>query len=161
MSTSVRIDRPEFARLTPGVSEALSALGKAIAGSGLPADLLELVKLRASQLNGCAFCLQFHLNVARSLHVPTEKLDLLAAWAEAPVYSERERLALAWTEALTLAAEGGASDALYAQLLAEFGPAPLGFLTAAIANINAWNRIAMGLRFAPPIPRPSEPSPKS
>ena len=151
MSTSVRIDRPEFAQLTPGVSEALLALGKAINASGLAPDLLELIKLRASQLNGCAFCLQFHLNMARKLDLATEKLDLLAAWVEAPVYSERERLALAWTEALTLASEGGASDALYDQLLAEFGATHLSFLTAAIANINAWNRIAMGLRFAPPI----------
>ncbi|MDN3919736.1 carboxymuconolactone decarboxylase family protein [Roseateles violae] len=145
-----RIDRPEFAQLTPGVSEALQALGRAIAGSGLAKDLLELIKLRASQLNGCAYCLQFHLNVARGLSVPAAKLDLLAAWREAPVYSPRERLALAWTEALTGAQ--GADDALYAQLLAEFGPAELAFLTAAIANINAWNRIAMGLRFAPPLP---------
>lgn len=147
-----RIDRPEFAQLTPGVSEALLALGKAINASGLPKDLLELIKLRASQLNGCAFCLQFHLNMARDLQVPAPKLDLLAAWREAPVYSERERLALAWTEALTLATEGAADDALYQATLQEFGPAQLGFLTAAIANINAWNRIAMALRFAPPVP---------
>ena len=153
--TAPRIDRPEFAQLTPGVSEALLALGKAIAASGLPAELLELVKLRASQLNGCAFCLQFHLNAARRLEVPVPKLDLLAAWREAPVYTPRERIALEWTEALTLTAEraaGGADDALYARALAEFGAAPLSFLTAAIATINAWNRIAMALRFTPPLP---------
>jgi AhpD family alkylhydroperoxidase len=146
-----RIDRPEFAQLTPGVSEALMALGKAVNASGLPKDLQELIKIRASQLNGCAFCLQFHLNVARDLQVPAAKLDLLATWREAPVYSERERLALAWTEALTLSPQGGADDALYEQALAEFGAAPLSFLTAAIAGINAWNRIAMGLRFTPPL----------
>lgn len=147
-----RIDRPEFARLTPGVSEAMLALGKAINAAGLEKDLLELIKLRASQLNGCTFCLQFHLNVARDLSMPATKLDLLAAWREAPVYSARERVALAWTEALTLATEGGASDALYAEVLAEFGPVHLSFLTAAIANINAWNPIAAALRFAPPVP---------
>jgi AhpD family alkylhydroperoxidase len=152
MSTSVRIDRADFAQLTPGVSEAMQDLGKAIAASGLAPDLLELIKLRASQINGCAFCLQFHLNVARKLELPRSKLDLLAAWTEAPVYTERERLALAWTEALTRAADGVASDQLYEQVLAEFGAAQLSFLTAAIANINAWNRIAMGLRFAPPLP---------
>jgi len=150
-----RIDRPEFAQLTPGVSEALLALGKAINASGLAPDLLELAKLRASQINGCAFCLQFHLNVARGLKVPSAKLDLLAAWSEAPVYSARERLALAWTEALTLPASAGPNDALYAQLLDEFGSTHLSYLTAAIANINAWNRIAMGLRFAPPISAPA------
>jgi AhpD family alkylhydroperoxidase len=151
--TAPRIDRPEFAALTPGVSEALLALGKAIKTSGLPEDLIELIKLRASQLNGCAFCLQFHLNVARQLGVDAPRLDLLATWREAPVYSERERLALEWTEALTLAPQGGADDALYARALAEFGAAGLSFLTAAVANINAWNRIAMALRFAPPLPK--------
>ncbi|MGN6830826.1 carboxymuconolactone decarboxylase family protein [Paucibacter sp. M5-1] len=149
--TAARIDRPEFAALTPGVSEALIALGKAVNASGLPKDLQELIKIRASQLNGCAFCLQFHLNVARDLQVPAAKLDLLATWREAPVYSERERLALAWTEALTLAPQGGADDALYERALAEFGAATLSFLTAAVAGINAWNRIAMALRFAPPL----------
>ena len=149
--TAARIDRPEFAALTPGVSEALIALGKAINASGLPKDLQELIKIRASQLNGCAFCLQFHLNVARDLQMPAAKLDLLATWREAPVYSERERLALAWTEALTLSPQGGADDALYERALAEFGAATLSFLTAAVAGINAWNRIAMALRFSPPL----------
>ncbi|MCX2863783.1 carboxymuconolactone decarboxylase family protein [Paucibacter sp. PLA-PC-4] len=149
--TAARIDRPEFAALTPGVSEALIALGQAVNASGLPKDLQELIKIRASQLNGCAFCLQFHLNVARDLQVPAAKLDLLATWREAPVYSERERIALAWTEALTLAPHGGANDALYERALAEFGAATLSFLTAAVAGINAWNRIAMALRFAPPL----------
>lgn len=149
--TAARIDRPEFAALTPGVSEALIALGQAVNASGLPKDLQELIKIRASQLNGCAFCLQFHLNAARDLQVPAAKLDLLATWREAPVYSERERIALAWSEALTLAPHGGANDALYERALAEFGAAPLSFLTAAVAGINAWNRIAMALRFAPPL----------
>lgn len=153
--TAARIDRPEFAALTPGVSEALIALGKAVNASGLPKDLQELIKIRASQLNGCAFCLQFHLNVARDLQVPAAKLDLLATWREAPVYSERERLALDWTEALTLAPQGGADDALYERALAEFGAATLSFLTAAVAGINAWNRIAMALRFAPPLRAPA------
>ena len=148
---SPRIDRPEFALLTPGVSEALQALGKAVAASTLPTELLELIKVRASQINGCAFCLQFHLIAARRLNVPAEKLDLVAVWHEAPVFSDRERQALAWTEALTRATEGGAGDKLYARVLAEFGPTELSYLTAAIANINAWNRIAAGLRFAPPL----------
>ncbi len=152
MSTSPRIDRPEFARLTPGVSEALLDLGKAVNASPLAHELLELIKLRASQINGCAYCVQFHIGVARRLNVPTEKLDLLAVWQEAPVYTSRERLALAWTEALTRAIEGGASDALYQQVLDEFGPVELSFLTAGIANINAWNRIGAGLRFTPPLP---------
>lgn len=151
--TAPRIDRPEFAALTPGVSEALLALAKALKASGLADELLELIKLRASQLNGCAFCLQFHLNVARQLGMDSPRLDLLVTWREAPAYSERERIALEWTEALTLATQGCADDALYARALAEFGPAGLSYLTAAVANINAWNRIAMALRFNPPIPK--------
>lgn len=147
-----RIDRPDFAALTPGVSEALLALGKAINESGLDKGLLELVKLRASQINGCAFCLQFHLNLARQLGVSQAQIDLLAVWREAPVFQARERIALAWTEALTTPSQG-IPDALYDQTLAEFGAAHLGFLTAAIANINAWNRIAGALRFTPPLPR--------
>ncbi|MDT9001384.1 carboxymuconolactone decarboxylase family protein [Paucibacter sp. APW11] len=149
--SQTRIDRPEFAALTPGVSEALLALGKAINDSGLEKDLLELIKLRASQLNGCAFCLQFHLNVARQLKMPQSKLDLLPVWREAPVFSPREQAALAWTEALCTPA-AGIEDPLYETALAEFGKAQLSYLTAAIANINAWNRIAGALRFLPPLP---------
>lgn len=151
--TSVRIDYADFAKLAPGVMEGLGAIGKAVGGSGLGKDLIELIKLRASQLNGCAFCLQYHLNLARSLHVPTDKLDQLAAWHEAPVFSPRERLALAYAEQLTLSAQGAISDELFAQVLAEFGPADLSFLTASVAHINAWNRIGKALRFAPPAPR--------
>lgn len=154
--TAVRIDYAEFAKLAPGVTEGLGAIGKAVAGSGLGKDLIELIKLRASQLNGCAFCLQFHLNLARSLHVPAEKLDLLATWAEAPVYSSRERIALAFAERLTLSAQGDVDDALFAQALAEFGPADLSYLTASVAHINAWNRIGKVLRFAPPIKAQSQ-----
>lgn len=148
--TAVRIDYAEFAKLAPGVTEGLGAIGKAVAGSTLGKDLIELIKLRASQLNGCAFCLQFHLNLARSLHLPAEKLDLLATWAEAPVYSPRERIALAFAERLTLSAQGDVDDALFAQALAEFGPADLSLLTASVAHINAWNRIGKVLRFTPP-----------
>ncbi|MDC8783600.1 carboxymuconolactone decarboxylase family protein [Roseateles koreensis] len=149
--TAPRISYADFAKLAPGVPEGLAAIGKAVGTSGLGKDLLELIKLRASQLNGCAFCLQFHLNLARSLQVPAEKLDLLATWHDAPVYSDRERVALAYAEQLTLSARGDISDALYQQTLAEFGPGDLSFLTASIAHINAWNRIGKALRFAPPI----------
>ncbi|ALT77964.1 carboxymuconolactone decarboxylase family protein [Paucibacter sp. KCTC 42545] len=151
--TSVRIDYADFAKLAPGVMEGLGAIGKAVGGSGLGKDLIELIKLRASQLNGCAFCLQYHLNLARSLHVPADKLDQLAAWHEAPVFSPRERLALAYAEQLTLSAQGAISDELFAQVLAEFGPADLSVLTASVAHINAWNRIGKALRFTPPAPR--------
>lgn len=157
--TSVRIDYADFARLAPGVMEGLGAIGKAVGSSGLGKDLIELVKLRASQLNGCAFCLQYHLNLARSLHVPIDKLDLLPTWHEAPVFSPRERLALAYAEQLSLAAQGSVSDELFAQLLAEFGAGDLSFLTASIAHINAWNRIGKALRFAPPAPRPAHQQP--
>lgn len=148
-----RIDYPEFNGIAPAAGAALRALGQAVDDSGLEKALTELVKLRASQLNGCAFCLQLHLNVARKLGLDARKLDLAAVWRDAGVFSARERAALAWTEALTrLDGPEGAPDGVWSQVQASFSAAEAVNLTAAIANINAWNRIAVGLRFAPPAP---------
>lgn len=147
-----RIDRGEYERIAPAVVAALRAIGKAVDESGLEKPLTELVKVRASQINGCAFCIQLHLNLARQLGVEAAKLDQLAAWREAAVYSERERAALAWTEALTRMAARSVHDSVYVQLQAQFTQPEIAFLTATIATINAWNRIAGGLHFAPPLP---------
>ncbi len=106
--------------------------------------------MRASQLNGCAFCLQLHLNFARKLGVAAAKLDLVAAWREAGVFDERESAALAWTETLTRLGAESASDAEYAALRAQFSEDEALFLTVAIGVINQWNRIGVALRFAPP-----------
>ncbi len=145
-----RISRDEHDRLAPAVVAALRALGRAVDESGLEKPLSELVKVRASQINGCGFCIGFHLNAARKLDVAPAKLDLLPAWREAGVYSARERAALAWTEALTRMDRHSVSDATWAQVQAQFTQSEIAFLTAAVAAINAWNRIAGALRFEPP-----------
>ncbi|MEM5447264.1 carboxymuconolactone decarboxylase family protein [Paraburkholderia sp. BR14263] len=151
-STSTRIAYETFARDAAPVAAALSAMSKAVDASGLEKPLTELLKIRASQINGCAFCIQYHLNIAREKAVPRVKLDLVAAWHEAPEYfSERERAALAYTEALTAKLHDGVSDVLYEDVARQFPGEQMAFLTAAVANINAWNRIAVALRFAPPV----------
>ena len=150
-----RISWNDFDRAAPAVTVALRALGQAVDDSGLDKSLTELIKLRASQINGCAYCIQYHLNLARRVGVVPAKLDLVAAWREAGIYGARERAALAWAEALTRMAERHICDAVYTELQAQFSETEIAFLTSAIGAINAWNRIAGALQFAPPVP--SEP----
>lgn len=139
----------EFSRAAAPVRDALLALSRAVDASGLDNSLTELVKLRASQINGCAFCVQLHLNMARKLKIPAEKLDLVAVWREAGIFSERENAALAWTEAMTRLTE--TREAAEGELAKHFSPSEAMFLTVAIATINQWNRIAIALKFPPPI----------
>ncbi len=149
-----RIEGDRFRKDAAQVYAALLAMGDAVKASGLDVALTELVKVRASQVNGCAFCLGYHLDLARRAEVPAQKLDLLATWHEAVgVYSARERVALAWTEALCTMPSQPVDDALWTALVEQFGESEAMFLTAAIANINAWNRIAGALQFTPPRPR--------
>lgn len=152
-SRQSRIDKSRYDRTVPAVTAALRALGKAVDDSGLDKALTELIKLRASQINGCAYCVQYHLNVARQLEVSPAKLDLVAAWRDAGVFSAREQAALAWTEAVTLMAGNEVPDAVYAQLQGQFSESEIAFLSAAVAAINAWNRIAGALHFAPSVVR--------
>jgi AhpD family alkylhydroperoxidase len=140
--------RIEFAKASPEAYQAMLTLSKYTNECGLEHSLLELVKTRASQINGCAFCLQMHTRDARKLGETEERLHLLSAWREAPIYTPRECAALAWTEALTLLTDGHAPDEVYAQVRAQFSEAETAKLTLAIAVINSWNRIAVGLRFA-------------
>ncbi|WP_426537993.1 carboxymuconolactone decarboxylase family protein [Bradyrhizobium sp. McL0615] len=112
-------------------------------------QLLELIKLRASQINGCAFCVQYHILKGEKLGVPTDKLNLVVVWREAPQFSQRERAALAWTEALTLLADG-VSDEVYAQASSKFSEKELAYLTSAVASINVWNRFGAAFRWTPP-----------
>lgn len=147
-----RIDWNDFARTAPAVAVVLRDLGQAVDDAGLDKSLTELIKLRTSQINGCAYCIQYHLNVARRLGVAPAKFDLVAAWRDAGIYSARECAALAWTEALTLMAGRHIADAVYTELQAQFSETEIAFLTTAIGAINAWNRIAGALRFAPPVP---------
>jgi AhpD family alkylhydroperoxidase len=141
-----------FAKHAAKENAGLAAMGEAASASTLEHELRELVKIRASQLNGCAFCLNMHMTDARKINMPEEKITLLPAWREAPVYSERERAALAMTESITLIANHhGVEDDVYEDATRVFNEAEVAQLIAAIANINAWNRIAITYRFAPQI----------
>lgn len=141
------IDYVFFQRTAPEAHAALMALGKAVDEAGLEKTLTELVKLRVSQINACAFCVAFHLNIARRIGVESPKLDLVSVWRDSAVFSARERAALCWAEALTSMAAQGAPPH---EPSTEFSPREVLMLTIAIAHINAWNRIAGGLHFAPP-----------
>lgn len=144
-----RKEYSDFERLAPDVFAAVRALGQFAAKAGLDKQLLELVKIRASQINGCAFCMQYHILQSESLGVPVDKLNLVVVWREAPQFSARERAALAWTEALTTM-PNGVSDEVYAQVTAEFSEQELTYLTSAIASINVWNRFGAAYRWTPP-----------
>ena len=153
MATDVRIEFAEFEQIAPEARAALTALSKAVGDSGFDKALTELIKIRASQINGCTFCVQFHLSLARKFGVPQTKLDLVAVWRDAGIFNAREMAALAWTEALTRVTPSGVADEDFSAVHKEFGESELVFLTAAVASINAWNRIAMAFRFSPPIPQ--------
>lgn len=155
MSTEARLEWEDFRRIAPEANAALLALGKAAEDAGLGKELLELIKLRVSQINGCAFCVQLHLNAARKAGVAAEKLDLVAVWRDAGVFSGREQAALAWAEGLTEVSRHGAPDAAYAALREAFDESEAVFLTVAIGTINMWNRIAVGFRFSPQVARGS------
>jgi AhpD family alkylhydroperoxidase len=145
------ISQKRFYEIAPAATNALLALGKAVDDSGLDKSLTELLKLRVSQLNGCAFCTHMHLTVARKLGVDAVKLDLVAVWPEVDLFTPREKAALGWAEAVTHLPPTTATDAAYAAMRREFSESEAVFLTAAIANINAWNRIAAPLHYAPMI----------
>lgn len=126
----------------------LGELGKHVK-EGLEPGLVPLVELRASQINGCAFCLDMHATQAREAGVSQQKLDCLAAWREVETFTPRERAALAWTEAVTLVADSHVPDEVYAEARAAFDEKELVALTFAIAVINAWNRMAVSMRSGP------------
>jgi AhpD family alkylhydroperoxidase len=139
----------DFQKLAPDAFEVTLALGGFAAKAGIDKGLLELIKLRASQINGCAFCVQHHILLAERLGVPADKLNLVVVWREVAHFSARERAALAWTEALSLLT-GGVSDEVYEQARAEFSDQELTYLTSAVASVNAWNRFGVAYRWTPP-----------
>ena len=144
-----RKEYKDFRALAPDLYDHIVALGQAAAKAGIDKQLLELVKIRASQINGCAFCVQFHILQGESLGMSVDKLNLVVVWREAPQFSARERAALAWTEALTMLTSG-VSDEVYAQASAEFSDQELASLSAAIGAINFWNRLGVAYRWTPP-----------
>jgi AhpD family alkylhydroperoxidase len=151
--SNVRIAYETFQKSAPGAQAALLAMGRSTEESGLDKAVVELAKLRVSQINNCAFCLQIHLNVSRRLGLPQEKLDLVATWHEAGIFSEKECAALAWAETLTRLDGRSVPDEAYDGVRRHFSEAELIALSVAIANINAWNRLGAAFRFAPPIPK--------
>jgi AhpD family alkylhydroperoxidase len=138
--------RIDYRTTYPAAIRAMSKLEEAVQSSSLEPDLLELVKLRASQLNGCGFCVDMHTKDATALGIDPQRLHLATVWQEAPIYSSRERAALAWCEALTLLPRSGAPDDVYLQIEREFDHEEIVALTLAIVAINGWNRFAVGLR---------------
>jgi AhpD family alkylhydroperoxidase len=144
-----RSELKDFKVLAPNAYDIVAALGQAAAKAGIDRQLLELIKLRASQINGCAFCVQHHILQSEGFGIPADKLNLVVVWRETPLFSSRERAALAWTEALTRLTEG-VSDEVYAQASAEFSEQELIYLTSAIASINVWNRFGVAYRWTPP-----------
>ena len=138
--------RLDYSKVYPAARLAMSGLERAVHESPLEPLLLELVKVRASQLNGCAHCLEMHTKDARALGESDDRLHLVAAWREAPLFTERERAALSWCEELTLLADTGASDAAYTEVATVFSDEELVVLTLSIVAINGWNRFAVGFR---------------
>ena len=138
--------RIDYAKQFPSGVEAILSLEQAVRSSDLDPLLLELVKLRASQLNKCAYCLDMHSKDARAQGESEQRLHLLAAWREAPFYSAREQAALAWCEALTMLPETGAPDDVFAALEAQFSASEIAALTFQIVAINGWNRLVVGQR---------------
>jgi AhpD family alkylhydroperoxidase len=138
--------RIDFARVSPRALQAMLGLQTYVNNSGLEHSLLELVKMRASQINGCAYCLDMHTKDALAAGETAQRLFLLDAWEEAPFYSERERAALKWTEALTRVSEDHVPDAAYEVARAHFSEEELVNLSLAIVAINGWSRLMIGFR---------------
>ncbi|HEX4765946.1 MAG TPA: carboxymuconolactone decarboxylase family protein [Lichenihabitans sp.] len=137
--------------ISPDVYKALGGAEMAIKASGLDPALIELVKMRASQINGCAYCLDMHSRDARRRGETEQRLYLLNAWRESSLYSGAERAALAWTEALTGLAHAHPGEQAYQDLLPHFSPKAIVDLTALVGMINLWNRLAIGLRYIHPV----------
>jgi AhpD family alkylhydroperoxidase len=142
-------ERFSYAKAFPEGIHALRMLDKTIRESGLEPTLVELVKTRASQMNGCAYCIDMHTKDARAAGETEQRLYALSAWRETPFFSPRERAALAWTEAITNIQQGHASDEVYEEVRREFDEPSLMRLTMAITQINTWNRIAIAFRAEP------------
>jgi len=136
--------RINYAKAAPGAMHAMLGLQRYTQESGIEHSLLELVKLRASQINGCAYCLDMHSKDARAAGETEQRIYVLNAWREAPFYSERERAALAWTEEITMISEGVSEEVLEATK-AQFSEKEIVDLTMAVVTINAWNRLSIGL----------------
>lgn len=144
-------DRMNYYRAAPDVMKAMMALEEASKEISIPLTIRELIKMRVSQINGCAYCLNLHAPEARAAGVSQQKLDVLSAWRESPTFDEKERAALAWAEALTRLEDTGAPDSDYQLLAAAFNERERVEVTLVINTINAWNRFAVGFRSQHPV----------
>jgi AhpD family alkylhydroperoxidase len=138
--------RIDFAKLAPGAIQAMYGLERYVRQSGLEPQLLHLVKLRASQINGCAYCVDMHTKDARAGGESEQRLYAVVVWKEAPFFTERERAALAWTDAVTLVSRDQVPDEVYELVRKQFTEKELVDLTMAVVGINGWNRLAIGFR---------------
>lgn len=143
--------RLDYYAASPETLQAMLALEEHVQAHAFDPALYELVKIRVSQLNGCAYCLDMHTREARAAGETEARLHLLAAWRESPLYTSRERAALAWAEAVTLVATRGVPDDVFAGAAAEFSELELARLTLAINTINSWNRLAVSFRMVHPV----------
>ena len=141
--------RIDYRQVAPGALQAMLGVERYVHGSGLEPAMLELVRARASQINRCGYCLDMHTKDARAEGESEQRLYALSAWRETPFYTERERAALAWTEALTLISQDAVSDELYDQVRKHFSEKEIVDLTLAIVAINGWNRLAVSMRTVP------------
>lgn len=149
--------RLDFRKAAPEAYQAVKALDTyVVRDSGLEPRLIHLIKLRASQINGCAYCVDMHSKESRRDGLSEQWINLVSAWRESPVYDARERAVLGWTDALTNLAQTGAPDDAYAALHAQFSEAEIMKITTAIGLINVWNRIAVGFRAQHPIDAPAK-----
>ena len=156
--------RMNYAHASPEAYRAMAGLERFVRESGIEHSLLHLIKMRASQMNGCAYCIDMHSKDARAAGETEQRLYALDAWRETPFYTPRERAALAWTEALTNVQDGHVPDAVYEEARAEFSEEELMNLTMAVVAINGWKRIAFAFRavpgtYQPLAPRPAEQAP--
>jgi AhpD family alkylhydroperoxidase len=141
--------RFNYSKAAPGAYEAMSALEDYLQTCGVEEPLLHLIKLRASQINGCAYCLDMHWKDLIAIGEDPQRLYSLDAWRECPYYTDRERAALAWTESVTRITDGHVPDAVYDEARRHFGEKELCDLTLAVSTINAWNRLSIAARTVP------------
>ena len=147
--------RMNIFQVAPDTIKGMVAVETAIGKSGLEHGLLELVRLRASQINGCGFCIYMHVKDALKQGETDIRLHLVSAWRESPLFTARERAALNWTETLTRVADTGAPDDDYEQLKQHFNETEIAYLTVLIGAINVWNRVQIGLRAVHPVEEPA------
>ncbi|MHB1023851.1 MAG: carboxymuconolactone decarboxylase family protein [Acidobacteriaceae bacterium] len=139
----------EYHKVAPAAMRGMVALQKAVNEAGLDPILQELIKIRVSQINGCAYCIDMHTKDARALGETEQRIYALNAWRETPFFTDQERAALLWAESVTQVSEGHVPDAVYQQARTQFNEAELVHLTLAVVTINSWNRIAIAFRSLP------------